>query len=145
MKKSIMIVDDSASVLESLRWVFLDEPYYLFAFEDPVEALSIINTVEFAVVVAEHSMKKMDGIELLRKIKNKSPCTMGIIMSGYVEFRQALNIIYPGCVYRYVKKPLDSHEIRHAVKSAISHYETSTKNGIGEISIFPHRTEFSLQ
>jgi DNA-binding NtrC family response regulator len=145
MKKSVMFFDDSASVIESLRWVFMDEPYYLFAYEDPLEALSIINTLEFAVVVAEHSMKKMDGIELLKKIKNKSPCTMGIIMSGYTEFKQALNIIYPGCVYRYVKKPLNSHEIRHAVKSAITLYETNTKNKIGEIAILPHRTEFSYQ
>lgn len=33
MKPNIMFVDDSISVLESLKWIFKDEPYYLFALD----------------------------------------------------------------------------------------------------------------
>jgi DNA-binding NtrC family response regulator len=121
-----MIVDESVSVLESLKWMFKDEPYYLFVFDHPDDALNIIKTVEFAVVVAEHSVKKMDGIEFLKRVREKSPHTVRIIMTGYTEFKEALDVVYPGCVFRYVKKPLDNSEFRQVVALAASQYELST-------------------
>ncbi|MFC1813746.1 response regulator [Thermodesulfobacteriota bacterium] len=128
MKNSIMFVDDSVNVLESLKWIFKDEPYFLFVFDNPDDALSMAGLVEFSVVVAEHSMKKMDGIELLKRVKEKSPHTIGLIMTGYVDFKEALDCIYPGCVYQYIKKPLDNGEIKQKVKSAIVHYEIISEN-----------------
>lgn len=123
MKYSIMFVDDSGNAFKSLKWLFKDEPYHFFAFDDPVDALSVIRAVEFAVVVAEHAMKKMDGIEFLKRVKEKSPHTIGLIVTGYVDFKAALDCIYPGCVYQYIKKPLNIIEIKQAVNSAIEHYE----------------------
>jgi len=127
MKHNIMFVDDSASVLESLKWVFMDEPYYLFTFDSPLDALTVIGAIEFAVVMADHAMQRMDGFEFMKKVKKKSPDTVGMIMTGYMEFREALNAIYPGCVYRFVKKPLDNNEIRQVMESAVTHYEAKTK------------------
>ncbi len=123
MKFNVMFVDDSVSVLESLQWLFMDEPYYLFAFENPVDALSVIKSLEWAVVVAERSIPRMDGLEFLKRVRENSPHTMGIIMTGYDEIKDALDTLYPGCVYRFVKKPLDNNEIKQAVKTAITYYE----------------------
>jgi DNA-binding NtrC family response regulator len=67
-------------------------------------------------------MNKMDGLELLKRVKEKSPNTIGMIMTGYMEFREALNAIYPGYVYRFVKKPLDNNEVMKVVKMAITDY-----------------------
>ena len=63
MKFNIMIVDDSISVLETLQWLLKEEPYYLFAFDNPLDALKVIKTLEWAVVVAGRSIRKMDGLE----------------------------------------------------------------------------------
>jgi len=71
MKSNIMFVDDSISVLESLRWIFMDEPYHVFAFNSSLEALSTIRAKEFAVVVTDQSMSKMDGIEFLEQVKQR--------------------------------------------------------------------------
>jgi len=46
MKSNNMFVDDFISVLESLRWIFMDEPYHVFAFNSPLEALSAIRAKE---------------------------------------------------------------------------------------------------
>ena len=123
MKPNIMLVDDSVRVLKSLQWIFMDEPYQLFAFNDPSDALSIIKTLEWSVVIAEQSMQKMSGIEFLKKVLADSPHTVGIIMTTYNEFAEVLDALYPGCVYEFIKKPIDINEIKHAVKSAITHYE----------------------
>ena len=126
MKFNIMFVDDSISVLESLQWMFKDESYYLFAFDNPLDALQVTKTLEWAVVVADQSMQKMDGLEFLKRFQAQSPRTMGIIMTGNNEMKETLDTLYSGCVYRFVKKPLDDIEIKKAVKAAITDYETNT-------------------
>lgn len=126
MKFNIMFVDDSTSLLESLQWMFKDESYYLFAFDNPLDALQVIKTLEWAVVVADHSMHNMDGLEFLKRFQAQSPRTMGIIMTGYNEIKETLDTLYSGCIYRFVKKPLDDIEIKQAVKAAISDYEKNT-------------------
>ena len=126
MKFNIMFVDDSLSVLESLQWLFKDEPYYVFSFNNPFEALNVIKTLEWAVVVAEQSMQKMDGLEFLKRVQEHSPYTMGIIMSGYTEMKEAMDTLYPSDIYRLVKKPVDNIEIKQAVKAAIADYEINT-------------------
>ena len=123
-----MIVDESVSVLESLKRILEGEPYHLFVLDNPKDALELIEITDFAVVVVEHSMIKMDGIEFLKQVRKKSPYTVGIIMTGYMDFKEALDCIYPGCVYQYIKKPLDNGEIKQVVKSALVHYEINSES-----------------
>ena len=123
MKYSIMFIDDSISVLESLKWIFIDEPYYLFASNSPFESLSMIGSSEIAVVVVDQSMQEMDGLDFLKNVSVKSPYTMVIIMTGYGGIKKTFDTIYSGSIYRFVKKPLDNNEIKQAVKAAITEYE----------------------
>jgi len=145
MKSNIMFVDDSMSVLESLRLIFMDEPYHVFAFDSPLEVLSSIEAKEFAVVVADQSMPDMTGIESLEKVKNRSPDTEGMIMSGYVESETVSNAINRGVVNRFIEKPLDINEIKQAVAIALTRYEINVENRRERMSIFQPRTVFSFQ
>ncbi|MGW8325761.1 MAG: response regulator, partial [Desulfobacterales bacterium] len=113
----------SISVLEYLKWMFKDEPYYIFTLDNPFDALNVINTLEWAVVVAERYMKNMDGLEFLKKVRARSPQTMGIIMTSDSEIKKISDAAYPGSVFQFVKKPVDSTEIKQAVKTAITDYE----------------------
>ena len=128
MKPNIMFVDDSISVLEYIQWMFKDEPYYIFTLDNPFDALNVINTLEWAVVVAERYMKNIDGLDFLKKVRARSPHSVGIIMTGYTESIDAFGKLYSDCVYEVVKKPLDSLEIKQAVKSAITQYELNVKS-----------------
>jgi DNA-binding NtrC family response regulator len=145
VKSNIMFVDDSNSVLESLRLIFMDEPYHIFAFNSPREALCAIEGKEFAVVVAEQSMTEMDGIEFLNKVKQRSPDTEGIIMYGFVKPRTVSNAITRGDVYRFIKKPLDINEIKQAVAVVLVGYEINVETKRAKMSIFQRGTEFLLQ
>ena len=144
MKSNIMFVDDSISVLESLRLIFMDEPYHIFAFNSPHEALCATEGKEFAVVVAEQSMTEMDGIEFLNKVKQRSPDTECIIMYGFVKPRTVSNAITRGDVYRFIKKPLDINEIKQAVAVVLVGYEINVDKR-ARMSIFQRGNEFLLQ
>ena len=141
MKSNIMFVDDSISVLKSLRWIFMDEPYHIFLFDSPLKALSAIEAKEFAVVVADQSMSEMDGIEFLEKVKQRSPDTAGIIMYGFVEPNTASNPVN----HIFIKKPLDNDELKQAVAIAIARYEINVQSRRERMSIFQPRTVFSSQ
>ena len=125
MKFNVMFVDDSMSILESLQWFFMDEPYYLFTFDNPFDALKVIRSLEWAVVVANRSIPKMDGLEFLKRVKAVSPHTVGILMTDDDEMMGKLDAFYSECVYRFVRKPLKKKEIIQVVKMAIMHYETN--------------------
>ncbi len=127
MKPNIMVVDDSYSVLESIKWVFMDEPYYLFSFASPIDALSVINSLKFSVVVADQSMTEMDGIDFFKKAKQKAPNTIGIIMTSHLDFDEALNALDTGLIYRCIKKPWNDLGLKKAVKMAVAHYEINTE------------------
>jgi diguanylate cyclase len=145
MKSNIMFVDDSISVLESLRLIFMDEPYHVFAFNSPHEALCAIEGKEFAVVVAEQSMTEMDGIEFLNKVKQRSPDTEGIIMYGFVKSNTASDAITHRDIYRFVKKPLDINEIKQTVAVVLVGYEINVGNKRARISIYQKGTNFLSQ
>jgi DNA-binding NtrC family response regulator len=145
MKPNLMFVDDSISVLESLKWIFMDQPYHIFLFDNPLKALKEIDSEEFAVVVADQSMPEMAGIEFLKKVKQRSPDTVGIIMSRFVEPEIASNVMNRGAVSRFIEKPLDINEIKQAVAIALARYEINVESRRESMSIFQPHTEFSLQ
>jgi len=145
VKSNIMFVDDSISVLASLRLIFMDEPYHVFAFNSPHEALCAIEGKEFAVVVAEQNMTEMDGIEFLNKVKQRSPDTEGIIMYGFVKSKTASGAITNRNIYQFIKKPLDINEIKQAVAVVLDGYEINVENRRTRMSIYQLNTEFLLQ
>ena len=129
MKPNIVFIDDSISVLKSLRWIFMDEPYHFFPFVSPLKALKPIDSKEFAVVVADQSMPKMTGIEFLKKVKQRSPDTERMIMYGYVEPNTVSNAMNRGVVNRFIEKPLDINEIKQAVAIPLARYKINSKAG----------------
>jgi two-component system response regulator AtoC/two-component system response regulator HupR/HoxA len=145
MKPNIMFVDDSISVLESLKWIFMDEPYHLFPFVSALNALKSIDSKEFAVIVADQSMPGMTGIEFLKKVKQRSPDTVGMIMSGFVDPETASNVMNSSVVNRFIQKPLNINEIKQALVIAIARYKINVESRRESMSIFQPRTVFSLQ
>jgi DNA-binding NtrC family response regulator len=145
MKSNIMFVDDSIGVLESLRWIFMDEPYHLFPFVNPLKALNAIDFKEFAVVVTDQSMPEMTGIEFLEKVKQRSPDTEGIIMCGFVEPQTVSSAINQGVVSRFIEKPLDINEIKQAVALALTRYRINVESRRETMSILKPRDAFSLK
>jgi len=145
MKSNIMFVDDSVGVLKSLRWIFMDESYHIFLFESPFKALNAIKSKEFAVVVADQSMSEMEGLEFLKKVKQRSPDTVGMIMSGFVKPKRLSTAINKGLVSQFVEKPLDINEIKQAVAIALVRYKSNVEDRRDKMSTLQPRDAFSFQ
>ncbi len=123
MNQNIAFVDDEPNVLESLKWVFKDEPYNTFTFQSPLEVLERIKKDEFAVVVADQVMPEIEGIKFLQMVKERWPSTVCIIMTAHADLQMAINAVNQGNIFRFVFKPWDIMEMKTAVKNAIDLYE----------------------
>ncbi len=127
MRHQIAFIDDEPNVLESLKWVFKDEPYNISVFERPSDLLNSLETEEFAVVVADQVMPEMEGIKLLQIVKERYSATVCIIMTAHADLKIAINAMNQGNIFRFVFKPWDIVELKTAVKNAIDLYESKSE------------------
>ncbi len=128
MIERIVFVDDEMSVLKSLNRLFMDEPYETLLFDIPSEALKKIEEIQPAVVVSDQRMPEMRGTSLLQKVKEISPDTVRIILTGYADTTAAIASINEGSVFRFTSKPWDDNELKLTIKHAVEHYRLATEN-----------------
>lgn len=105
-----MIVDDETIIRESLRDWLSDVGHQVFTAEDGCQALSIVEKENPEIVIADLVMPKMDGISLLRKIKEISPQTEVIIITAYGSVPTAINAMREGA-YGYIEKPFCPEQV----------------------------------
>lgn len=81
--KTILIVDDDTSTCELLADMIQTLGYTTFSANDGIEAMTIFEEKKPDLVISDIQMPKMDGMELLRKLKRINPQTKIIILTGY--------------------------------------------------------------
>ena len=79
----IMIIDDNAEHLETLKDILTETGYEVLSTDNGKEALLMLKRGGIDTVITDFKMPEMDGIELARKIKEVSPSTQVIVYSGY--------------------------------------------------------------
>src|SRR5258706_15175104 len=81
-KPSLLFVDDEPSILTALRVVFRTG-YDVTVTTDGFEAVELLKTKTFDVIVSDQRMPKMTGIELLRHAHDLAPNTVRVLLTGY--------------------------------------------------------------
>lgn len=123
----ILVVDDEVDNLDLLKRTFRRE-YNVFTANSAAEALKLLETKEFAVIVSDQRMPEMTGVELFQRAREKYPHTIRILLTGYTDINALVDAINMGHVYRYVTKPWSREEIIMTVRRAVEHYETTKYN-----------------
>ncbi len=123
----ILIVDDEQDNLDAFRFNFRKTFDILTATSGP-EALAILAEKDVAVIVTDQRMPKMTGVELLREVRNKTPETVGIILTAFTDVDVLIEAINLGQVYRYITKPWDAKEVRGVLQYALERYHLQAEN-----------------
>ncbi|PPC93860.1 MAG: DNA-binding response regulator [Methylotenera sp.] len=116
--KKILLVDDHNIVRQGLRNLIALESDLEVAGEasSGVEALKLVRSNNYDVVVLDISMPDKNGVDTLHDLKHISPDLPVLILSGYAEEQYALNLIRSGCK-GYLSKDADSEEIIKAIRT----------------------------
>lgn len=124
----ILFIDDETSILRALERVFLDEEYEILTAASAGEALEILASISpVQVVVSDYRMPLMNGVELLRTVREKWPETIRAILSGYADTEAVVSAINDGQIYRFIPKPWNDTELRMTIAAAVKQYQRLRK------------------
>ncbi len=101
----VLVVEDDPFVRESFQIYLQTEGFRVDSAKDGVEGLESVRTHEPDVVIADLRMPRMDGIELLRAVKETAPEVEVILASGSATLESALDAMRLGA-YSYIEKPV---------------------------------------
>ena len=122
IQETVLFVDDEKSYLAYTSGIFEDRGLNILTASSALEALKIVEEQSGAGVVSDNEMPGMRGIELLTKIKELSPHTVKIMMTGSADLAVTLAAINRGEVFRFVLKPWKKAEMLRAVKDGLRRY-----------------------
>lgn len=123
MNNKIMFVDDEQHILTSYRRIFRKE-YQISTALGPDTGLNLIKEKgPFAVVVSDMRMPGMNGVQFLSKIKDLSPDTIRIMLTGYADFNTAMEAVNEGNIFRFLTKPCPPDSLLKVIKDALRQYE----------------------
>ena len=120
---AVLFVDDEVNVLHSLKRVFRSEGYDLLTACSGQEGLDILENTYPHVVVSDQRMPGMTGTEFLKKVKEKYPNTVRVILSGYTEVPAILDAVNNCGIYRFLSKPWNDEQVKLVVKDCIRKFE----------------------
>lgn len=120
-KNTVLLVDDEANILSSLRRVLRTEPYRLLLATDATQALQYLDTNAVDLVISDARMPGMDGVSLLTEVQKRWPSCVRIMLTGYADLATSVKAINEGQVYRYISKPWNDDEIKLIIKQALAY------------------------
>lgn len=112
----ILVVDDEKNVLSSFRRIFKE--YEVITAERASLALEKVNGISPEVVIMDIRMPGMDGLEVLKKIKEIDARLPVIIMTAYGTTETAIEAMKLGA-FEYILKPFDINQMRKLIAKAI--------------------------
>jgi DNA-binding NtrC family response regulator len=124
----ILVVDDEKSFLLLITKILEDDGYSIRGVSDPDDALEIFDSFSPNLVITDLKMPKMDGISLLKRVKEKNPETDVITITAFATVDTAVDAMKQGAV-DYITKPLkDPEQLRIIVKKVYEKQMLAAEN-----------------
>lgn len=118
MTRQLLIVDDDESIRRMLASHFTDRGFDCSVAQDGIEALGILGDGQTQVMITDLDMPRMNGVALLRAVREKGLCTRSIELTGYATIGNLTACLQEGAMV-LLPKPLPSFEpLDHAVDQA---------------------------
>ena len=139
MAKTILIVDDEETILQSLDGILADEGFEVIRAESGLVALEKIEEVIPDLVLLDIWMPDMDGIETLVKLKEAYPHLQVVMMSGHGTIETAVKATKLGA-YDFIEKPLSLEKVLVSINNALDYYRLEE-----EVTLFRERDRDKYQ
>lgn len=123
----ILIVDDEQIVRDSLTHWFEEDGYQVESAEDGFDVLRNLEPGKYDIILVDIKMPKLNGLELLEKVKKIDPECVVIMITAYASVPTAVQALKNGA-YDYVTKPIDPDELSHLIQNAIKQKQLKQEN-----------------
>lgn len=126
MTARVLFVDDDPRILKGVCRQ-LDGQFDFDTALGPEEALQILaDSDPYAVVVSDMQMPGMNGVELLRRVRDMSPDTVRMMLTGFADLKSTIDAVNEGNIFRFLAKPCPNEILAAALEDGIRQYELVT-------------------
>ncbi len=127
MKPRILVVDDEESIREFLEIMLKKEGFEITLAEDGAVAKDILGKKTFDMIISDLQMPNMNGIELLKHVKDSSPDTVFMMITAFGTTETAVEAMKMGA-YDYITKPFKIDEVRLNINNALRSKNLEVEN-----------------
>jgi CheY-like chemotaxis protein len=119
-QERVLLVDDEVSVLRIAQAVLIRLGYHVTSIDDPARALELLRTEEggFDLLITDHSMPRMTGLELVRATRELKPDLPIIVATGYLEGGLEEDLASEG-IRHILQKPYGTRDLAHIVDAVL--------------------------
>ncbi len=128
MKHTLLFVDDEKNILNSLSRLFKNENYNILTALSAEQGLKLAEENDISLVISDHLMPGMNGVEFLAGLKEAAPKTIRILLTGYADMDTTIDAINKGEVYRYLVKPWNDKALLILVRQCLEVKELESMN-----------------
>ena len=126
-KYNILLVDDEQDNL-ALLYRTLRRDFTIFKTVSPLEGLEIVKENDIDLIISDHKMDEMDGVEFLKRTCTIKPNCIRLLVTAYSDSHILIDAINSGNIYKYIKKPWEPSELQLTVNTAMEYYKLKTEN-----------------
>ena len=123
----VLVVEDDVSMRALIAQVLQPLAARVLAVVAPQHALDCLENEEVAVVVTDLRMPRVDGLEMLKFARQKSPNTLVVLITGYATVESAVEALKRGA-YDYLKKPFEPADLLKTIERALEYYLLHREN-----------------
>ncbi len=123
----LLIVEDEKIALKNLVHVLKKDGYDVTGAQSGTAALALIESQPFDVVLTDLKMEKVDGMQVLKKCRERNQETEVIVITGYATAESAVEAMKRGAFY-YIAKPFRLEEVRQVVGEALEKIRLKREN-----------------
>ena len=126
MTERILFVDDEPNVLSAIKRQLANK-FRIDTANEPQEGLKAVSqNGSYAVVVSDLRMPVMDGIQFLTKVREVSPDTIRMMLTGNADLTTAIQAVNEGSVFRFLTKPCAEAELINVLNIGLQQYRLVT-------------------
>lgn len=118
IKPTILVVDDEPSIREFLQIMLKREKMLVEVAEDGQQALNLLQGKDFDLVISDIKMPNMDGMELLKKVKEKDPHALMMMITAHGTTESAVEAMKIGA-FDFLTKPFKIDDVKVRIKKAL--------------------------
>lgn len=126
-QRNVLYIDDEVNNLVAFKANFR-KYYQIFTAESALEGKEILKANKIHVIVSDHRMPNMTGVEFFESIVNEYPDPIRILLTGYTDVETVIESINKGQVYKYITKPFDEHQLKVTIDNALEVYHLREEN-----------------
>ena len=125
----ILIIEDESAIRRVLKKIISEESdtYEVEEAEDGLEGIEMVQKEDYDLILCDIKMPKMDGMEVLEKIKRVKPEIPIVMISGHGDLELAVNTMRLGA-FDYISKPPDLNRLLNTVRNALDRKELVVEN-----------------